>query len=288
MNETHQLPWDEIGAFPEPPLTAAEAAQMGGFNFTVETRPSGYRDSHGVWKTNDKRHALVRADTDEFYDYVSPSYYKVTQFRDAFRFVDSYCLEYTAGGTIRKGKQAFLVAKIDPDATMEGRNSFTETYPLYAIFRASHDRTRSLECTLMPTVNRDFPWQAMTFPFSNGNETRFDVSSLTSAQFYFWVDDYMQHFRLTLKRLDTFPVGRNLARAVIDTAYPGKTKRDEFIEGVLYLADTLNGGVRKVINIAEAYAYKVEHAPVKKTTPEAKLWNALQGSTKKALKKLLV
>src|SRR5690554_632013 len=184
-----QLPWMELGGFEETPKTAAEAAQLGGFNFDVVTRPSGFQNKHGVWQANGKRHALVRSDNDSFYDYVSP-HYKVTQFRDAFSFADNWNMTYIAGGTLRKGKQAFLVGMLP------------EPYDQIAIIlRASHDRTRNLECSLLPGITSAISGNPITFPITPEKvpHTNFRVADMREGQLHNWLYAFQE-------QLDVFSV----------------------------------------------------------------------------------
>lgn len=275
-----QLPWMELGAFEEVPETAAEAAQLGGFNFDVVTRPSGFRNRHGVWETNDKRHALVRNDNESFYDYVSP-HYKVTQFRDAFSFADNWNMTYVAGGTLRKGKQAFLVGK------------FSDPYDQIAIvLRASHDRTRNLECSLLPGTKAAISGNPITFPITPEKVpyTNFRVADMREGQLHNWLHSFQESLdAFSVRNLFYTPLTLESATTLLDKSFPGKGKnRQKAINAIAMMTfkQAGTGPIERAI-LAECYLEYVEWRQ-SHVTAESKLWNALQGSSRKALKTILL
>lgn len=150
------LPWGRLGAtLPTGVTSAAEAARLGGLDFEVTLRPSGFRSqsNHGTWKRVAPRFACVRADDETFFDFVSHDYTPI-QYAEAFAFLDSLAdegLTYVAAGTPDgHGKQAFIVVQLPEAQTIElATAQGTDRSDLYVVVRASHNRTHGLELALM-------------------------------------------------------------------------------------------------------------------------------------------
>src|SRR5262245_53248543 len=114
------VPWMKMGAHIDGHVTAAEAAKLGGIDFTVSMRPVSFmtkKDGAPPKYTKiDKRMAIVRDDNDEYVSVVSKSY-PIVQFSEAFDFMDTVSPYFVAAGSLCGGRQGFMVVKAPDDVT---------------------------------------------------------------------------------------------------------------------------------------------------------------------------
>ncbi len=151
---TRQVPWSRLGVvIDDPDVDAATAARLGGIDFDVSLRPSGYRDASG-WRVVGTRFAVVRDDTGEYFDYVSDDY-RVVQYRDAFTFMDGVNPRYVAAGTLSGGRQAFMVVQLpELEALDPAPLGESDPHELYVVLRTSHDRSKAIELAVLPLRGR--------------------------------------------------------------------------------------------------------------------------------------
>jgi hypothetical protein len=118
---TRTVPWTKIGPLVDTPMTAKEAAQLGGLNFTVSKRPLFFGEDENATTGTEKigeRAAVVRDDTNQWLGVMSKSY-PLIQYSEAFDFMDTVGgVTYHAAGALKKGKQGFIVAQL-PDIAAE-------------------------------------------------------------------------------------------------------------------------------------------------------------------------
>ena len=148
---TRELPWMKLGTTIDRPVDSAEAAKLGGLDFEIELADAGYRrvskngETSGPWQAQPDRRAVVRVDTGDFYGYCSTDYQPV-QYSEAFSFMDAINPKYVSAGTLRGGKQGFMVVKLPEhsaiDLSLAGEK---DPHDLYVIIRASHDMSKGIE-----------------------------------------------------------------------------------------------------------------------------------------------
>lgn len=147
MFSTREVPWGKLGQLIAEPVDAARAAELGGLDFEVVLRPLQYQLADGTWLGADKRRAVVRQDTEDFFEVVSSSYSPL-QYREAFDFLDEISPRYVAAGTIKDGRQGFMVIQL-PEAA-GARLQLEDPHEVYVLVRTSHDRSRGIECAVLP------------------------------------------------------------------------------------------------------------------------------------------
>jgi len=167
-----QVPWMKLGQVVDGALTAKEAAEHGGLNFTVSLRNVYFTcndvqvpDSDGWKKTENiapdclrhmtNRKVVVRDDTLEPLSIVS-SGYPVLQYPEAFDFMDSVVAkftgegaEYVAAGALKGGKQGFMVVRL-PKSLQVNVLDGKDPHEMFLVLRTSMDLTRAVEAMMMP------------------------------------------------------------------------------------------------------------------------------------------
>ena len=156
-------PWMKLGQLVDTPVTAKEAAKLGGLDFEVELLDVGYHrgfiDGTAIpasFRQIDKRRAVVARDNGQFMGFVSSSKYNMLQYGDAFDFMDHLGAPYVAAGALRHRRQGFMVVKPHIDLT-QALDSFTrmeDPHEMYVTLRTSHDCTRGVEVMVMPLRGR--------------------------------------------------------------------------------------------------------------------------------------
>jgi phage/plasmid-like protein (TIGR03299 family) len=157
MFSTREVPWIKLGKLVNDPLTVEDAVREGGLDFTVSARPIQYETPDG-WVISTQRKMIVRDDTQAPFDIVSATDYSIFQYREAFDFLSAVNTRFVAAGTLKGGRQAFMVIQF-PDTEIGGdaSNVFArdeDQHTLYGIVRTSHDRTRAIEVVAMPLRGR--------------------------------------------------------------------------------------------------------------------------------------
>lgn len=148
---TREVPWMKLGKLSETVMTAAEAAELGGLNFTVSFYPVTYTDKNGVTKFVDKRLAVERDDTGVPLEVVSTTY-EPLQYVQAFDFMDSVNPTYVAAGALHGGRQGFMVVRAPTVQRIDLLGE--DPCDLYVVLRTSHDRSRAVEASVMPLRGR--------------------------------------------------------------------------------------------------------------------------------------
>lgn len=188
---TRQVPWAKIGTvIDDPSVTAHEAARLGGIDFDVELRPSGFWTAHapalddgtddeepqqlhdvqntplylasdgtvttdsGYWTHVPSRHAVVRKDDPRWFSFVS-SEYRPVQFSEAFEFMDAISPRYVAAGALSDGRQGFVVVQLTEQPELDVRvGDEPDPHDMYVVLRTSHDLSKGVSVALMPLRNR--------------------------------------------------------------------------------------------------------------------------------------
>lgn len=154
-----EAPWMKLGKLVDEPVTAVEAAKLGGLDFEVELCDVSYHQRVG---DNDfettfgipKRKAVVAKDNGQFMGFVSDSKYNMLQYGEAFDFMDHLGAPYVAAGALRHRRQGFMVVKPQLDTVNSAFTMLEDPHDIYVTLRTSHDCTRGIEVMVMPLRGR--------------------------------------------------------------------------------------------------------------------------------------
>jgi phage/plasmid-like protein (TIGR03299 family) len=135
-------PWHSLGTKVDHLLTASEALEAAGLDWTVEKMPLSFTDEDGFSHPVADRFATVRATDKKYLGVVGPDY-KPYQNSEAFSFfdtvVDSGEAKYETAGSLFGGKRVWMTAKIGETMTICG-----EEHDMYLLLSNSHDGSRAL------------------------------------------------------------------------------------------------------------------------------------------------
>lgn len=282
---TREVPWMKLGKLVEQPQTAAEAMQMANLDFTVSKLDAGFMTADGVWKPVQNRKAVVRDDTREFFEFVSPEY-EIFQYAEAFDFMDTIKPRYVAAGSLKGGRQAFLVVEPDrPSVTVGG----DDKHDIFVVLRTSHDRSRAIEVALMPLRYRCMN-QLTLRSFTSDAKYRWSISHTKSAreklhqaqQVMAQLDEYATEFQRLAERLMRSRPNEDEARKILKQyVTPWAKGQDEVIDTIIHswrenvetvgFNDTSWGLVSAV---SDYYDWGRSRG-----TPESRFLNAVQGIT---------
>ncbi len=235
---TREVPWMKMGKITDEVVTAAEAAKLGGLDFDVDLREVAFLAEGEDWDALnqvtpiDKRRAVVRRDTRDFFGFVSSSSYRTLQYAEAFDFMDTINPRYVAAGALRGGRQGFMVVKPELQFTLE------DQHELYAVLRTSHDCSRGIEVMVMPLRGRCMN-QLTLRSFAKGVDHRWSIKHNTTMtkklaeaqQSLEKIGVYVQRYEAVVTRLTDTVVktdhGRKLLEIVIPMPKSGRTERTE-------------------------------------------------------------
>lgn len=285
MFTTREVPWMKLGKLVEQPQTAAEAMQMANLDFTVSKLDAGFMTADGVWKPAVNRKAIVRDDTGEFFEFVSPEY-EVFQYAEAFDFMDTIKPRYVAAGSLKGGRQAFLVVEPDrPSVTVGG----DDKHDIFVVLRTSHDRSRAIEVALMPLRYRCMN-QLTLRSFTSDAKYRWSISHTKSAreklhqaqQVMAQLDEYATEFQRLAERLMRSRPNEDEARKILKQyVTPWAKGQDEVIDTILHSwrENTETVGFNEtswglVSAVSDYYDWGRSRG-----TPESRFLNAMQGIT---------
>jgi len=241
---SRQAPWYKLGPQIDGDVNAAEAAALGGLDFDVELRSAAFGSiSEKGNKTNvtvSNRKAIVRADTNEFIDFVSVDY-QLVQYRDAFAFMDEINPRYVSAGTMSSGRQGFIVAQLPNvsaiDLEIKGE---ADPHDLYVIIRTSHDRSKAVEVSLMPLRGRCMNQLALQ-TLTSGAQQRWSIKHvgnvadrMAEAQRVLkMAPKYAEVYANKARQLGSVTVSDDDARSILKRVLPDKAKRDETIDAIM-------------------------------------------------------
>lgn len=147
---TREVPWTKLGTVIDKPVSAAEAAKLGGLDFNVRLEEVGWKQPGFTgYKEIAGQRAVVREDTGDFFGFVSSGKYHPLQYSEAFAFMDEVGSRYVAAGALRGGRQGFIVVEA-PDEAQVNILGGEDAHKMYAVVRTSHDRSRGVEVMAHP------------------------------------------------------------------------------------------------------------------------------------------
>lgn len=261
---TRDLPWMKLGTVIDHPVTAEQAAKIGGLNFEIELAEAGYHRG-GKWHKQEDRRALVRKDTGSFYGFCSTEY-KPVQYSEAFDFLDAINPQFVAAGTLKDGRQGFMVVKLPEHATLDvALKGEHDPHDLYVIVRASHDMSKGVEVAL--TTLRGKCMNMLTLPsLTAGAPQRWSIRHIgqpheklrEAQQVLANTDRYEQAFRSITRRLVEVPVKKDEVPLLLERVLPDKPQREKQIEAITAAYDGaptvgFNGTGWGVVNAVSEY-----------------------------------
>lgn len=215
-----EVPWMKLGKLIDEPVTAREAAALGGLDFEVELLDVAFNNaatelSIPNWKKIDKRKAVVARDNGQFMGFVSNTKYNMLQYGDAFDFMDHLGAPYVAAGTLRHRRQGFMVAKPDVSNGPVSIHAFTrqeDPHDMFVTLRTSHDCTRGIEVMVMPLRGRCMN-QLSLRSFAKGVPHRWSIKHTSTMH------DKLKEAQKSLKNLGLYAAQfEKLARRMVETA----------------------------------------------------------------------
>lgn len=229
---TRELPWMKLGTEIDHPVDAAEAAKLGGLDFEIGLEEAGYR-RNGEWQTQADRRALVRTDTGDFYGFCSTDY-KPVQYAEAFSFLDAINPQYVSAGTLRGGRQGFMIVKLPEHSAIDlSLGGEKDPHDLYTVVRASHDLSKGIEVALISLRGKCM--NMLTLPsLTAGAPQRWAIrhvgdlqAKLREAQQVLTnADRYEQSFRSIARRLVEVEVKPDEVTYLLASVLPDKPMRE--------------------------------------------------------------
>lgn len=246
-----ELPWTKVGTVIDTPgVTAAEAIEIADLGFDVKTVDAGFLSSDGTWQDCPGRVAIVRADTEEFFSFATDAYHPV-QYREAFDFIDHINPEIVAAGSLRGGRQGFVVTKLpessDLNLTLLGQD---DPHTMYVLLRTSQDLTLGLE--IMITTLRHKCMNQLTLPsMKTGVPRMWAIRHMSTIkqrmaqaeQLITSTANYATEFERIANRLANIDINWDNAEKILTRVLPDKPQRQTAIDGihVAWKDDETNG-----------------------------------------------
>lgn len=261
---TRQLPWLKIGTIiDDESVDAAEAARLGGIDFDVDLRPSGYWTAHeviedasgsqvyvdrdgnhvdepGYWTREPSRFAVVRSDAHRWFSFVSDDY-RTVQFHEAFTFMDNVNPRYVAAGAMKHGHQGFMIVQLpdhlDVDVVVNGQH---DPHQMYVVLQTSHDLSKSLKISVMmlrgkcmnmltlPSFSADAP-QTWSIRHVGDPHKRLEEAHKTLTR----AVNYQQAFERVTVQLGSVRVTSDDLRHIARRVLPDRPRRDEQVNAIV-------------------------------------------------------
>jgi phage/plasmid-like protein (TIGR03299 family) len=135
--------WHGLGQYVQEAMTAEQAIQLGGLDYTVEKRPLFVPSTEeGAFVEVPGHFSTVRTDTNQPLGVVKGRY-SIIQNKDAFGFFDSIVDRgeaiFETAGVLGKGERIFITAKLPDDMLVRG-----EKVEKYIVLTNSHDGTTTI------------------------------------------------------------------------------------------------------------------------------------------------
>jgi phage/plasmid-like protein (TIGR03299 family) len=294
MFSARELPWHNLGVVTPDCLTAGDAIEAAGLNWTVGLYPlqaDTCTDENplGPLVLVEDRFAVVRSGDNAVLGVVGTHYVPFNNV-DAFKFmdnlVDSGDAKYETAGSLRKGKIVFMTMKVPKSILIGGE----DRHDLYILLRTSHDGTKAISVYVTPIrvvcmntlslatygSNVKQKWSVTHVGTVHGRlaEAR-DTLSMTFS--------YADEFRKLGDRLLDIEISNRDVDHVLDCVVPDRPMSADVktqIRRIYYESPTVlyQGSAWGLLNaISEYYDWYR-----RSSSPEAQFINAIDGSGAKA------
>lgn len=312
-----KVPWMKLGEITDGAVTAAEAAEKGGLNFDVSLHDVYFTcekvtvitgGEQGAVETGEvdnlapdclrkmsNRRIVVRDDTLQPLGIVSAGY-PVLQYREAFDFMDTINSQYVAAGSLKDGRQGFMVVRAPDDMQVNVLDG-GDPHEMFMVLRTSHDLTRAIEVTAMPLRGKCMN-QLTLSSFSASVPHRWSVRHTSTMQAKLGeaqasikkMGAYAQRFNELAQRLAAVKVNDEKAKYILGNVVRKEAaKRDEVIDTIIekwHNAPTVgwSGTGWGLVNaVSEYYDWGRSGG-----SPASRFLGALEGQTHKAINKTAV
>jgi len=311
-----KVPWMKLGEITNGAVTSKEAAEKGGLNFTVSlhdvyftcdktTVVTGVGDESAIetGEVNDtspeclrkmtNRKIVVRDDTLEPLAVVSAGY-PVLQYHEAFNFMDTVNTQYVAAGSLKGGKQGFMVVRAPDDMQINVLDG-GDPHDMYMVLRTSHDLTRAVEVTAMPLRGKCMN-QLTLSSFATNVKHRWSIKHTSTMQAKLaeaqssikQIGAYAQRFNELAQRLSQVKINDEKAKYILlsHVLPKGASKREDVATTIIekwHNAPTVgwSGTGWGLVNaVSEYYDWGRSGG-----SPESRFLAALEGQTHKAINK---
>lgn len=240
MVTTRSVPWMQLGSIlDQEVMTAAEAITLGGMDFEVSLEPCFQRVVTGDFVEVPNRRCITRRDTEEVFEVVSGDY-EVLQFGEAFDFLDAINPRFVAAGTLKGGKQGFVVVQAPEMQSLSLLGE--DKHDMYVVVRTSHDRSRAVEAMVMPLRERCMNQLGLQ-SFKSGVANRWSIPHTKSMHDKLIVaqdaitklDVYADELKKTAERLAAMPFSPEEGERLIRRVLPNRPKTDEVVTRIMQL-----------------------------------------------------
>lgn len=289
MFTAREVPWMKLGKITDEAHTANEAARLGGLDFNVEQRPLQWVDTEGVAHSISDRRALVRTDTNVQLSIMSTDY-PILQFGEAFDFMDTISPTFVAAGSLKGGRQGFMVATGPEMNVLSG----DDPHDMFIILRTSHDGSRAVEVSVMPLRGKCMNMLTLS-SMTIGAPHRWAVRHTSSMQQKLSdahlslkkVDKYADNYVRIVDRFANTEIDEPAALKALTAVLPDRPKREQQIDAIIakwHTAETVgfDGTQWGLLNAVSDY-FDWGRA---NGTPESRFVGALQGSTHNIINKV--
>jgi phage/plasmid-like protein (TIGR03299 family) len=291
---TRVVPWIKMGKIEDEPKTARDAAEAG-IDFTVSEHPVAFMTKKEGqpprYTTIKGRKAIVRDDTGDWLSVVSAGY-PVLQYGEAFDFMDGISPHFVAAGSLRGGRQGFMVVKPVEEFNLTPFGD--DPHDLFAVLRTSHDCSRAVEVMVMPLRQRCMN-QLTLASFRKDVKHRWVVTHTGDVKAKLQqahdslarLDTYARAYVDNAQRLAAIKVSDEAATDVLKRVLPDRPRRDEVITKIVsgWHANTetvgYDGTGWGLVNAVSEYFEWTRVGG----SPESRFLAALQGQTHRAINK---
>lgn len=286
---TRDVPWMKVGTVISEPVTARQAIEIAGLDWEVELRKDGFQTASGNWRVDPTKRKVVRKDTETPLGTTAPGY-EILQYSEAFDFLDNINPEIVSAGSMKGGKQAFMVAKVPEHAAVKALDG-EDPHDLYTVLRSSHDGTRALEVNILSLRDKCMNMMPLSLP---GTHQRWSIRHTASMrgkmeqarEVIMGLDTYADEYAKMAAKLAEIELTLSEAREIIDGVVPDylktKEKQVDEILGV-YTGSTRNGYTGTGWGVVNAVTeYHDWYRGGDNRRPETRWLQGLDGSTSKA------
>jgi phage/plasmid-like protein (TIGR03299 family) len=236
---TRDVPWAQCGTRLDSDVSLEEAIQLGGMDFDVQPTTAGYlvHDSDtgiDMWQVAQGRVAMVRTDTGELFSYATSSYQPV-QYRDAFAFMEEINPRFVAAGTLKRGRQGFIVTQLPEQDRINIRlpSGVDDAHTLYVILRTSQDCSSGIEISV--TTLRERCMNQLSLPsLTRGVSQSWSIRHRRNVygrmeqarNLIKKTEDYISEFESIVQRLADIDLDYETAKRTLKHVLPDRPRRD--------------------------------------------------------------
>lgn len=141
--------WHGLGQYVDEAMTAAQAIELGGLDYTVQKAPNVHRLASGKEIVSPSSFFTYRTDTEEVLGASVSADYTIVQNHEAFEFFDAIVDRgeaiYQTAGVLGKGEKVFITAKLPSDILVHG-----EQVENYLLLTSGHDGRSAIQAGFTP------------------------------------------------------------------------------------------------------------------------------------------